>query len=101
MPRTWASFSTTSRIKEKVTVEEIDLLAIREWLGHLHAQRLTAVSMRRKLAAVRSFFKYLLREGVITTNVARLGAHAESSQVASCGDDRRTNQHAGGRRGSR
>jgi integrase/recombinase XerC len=59
-------------IKEKVTVEEIDLLAIREWLGHLHAQRLTAVSMRRKLAAVRSFFKFLLREGVITTNVARL-----------------------------
>jgi integrase/recombinase XerC len=59
-------------IKEKVTVEEIDLLAIREWLGHLHAQHLTAVSMRRKLAAVRSLFKFLLREGVIVTNVARL-----------------------------
>ena len=53
-------------------VEEIDVLAMREWLGHLYAQRLTAVSMRRKLAAVRSFFKYLLREGVIPTNVARL-----------------------------
>jgi integrase/recombinase XerC len=59
-------------IKEKVTVEEIDTLAIREWLGHLHAQRLTAVSMRRKLAAVRSLFKYLLREGLIPTNIARL-----------------------------
>lgn len=59
-------------IQEKVTVEQIDLLAIREWLGHLHSERLTAVSMRRKLAAVRSLFKYLLREGVVTTNFARL-----------------------------
>jgi integrase/recombinase XerC len=59
-------------IPEKVMVEEIDLLAIREWLGHLYAERLTAVSMRRKLAAVRSLFKFMLREGVIATNVARL-----------------------------
>jgi len=59
-------------IKEKVMVEEMDLLAIREWLGHLYAERLTAVSMRRKLAAVRSLFKFMLREGVIATNVARL-----------------------------
>ena len=53
-------------------VEIIDGLAIREWLGHLYQQRLTAVSMRRKLAAVRSFFKFLVREGVVPTNVARL-----------------------------
>jgi len=59
-------------IQEKVMVEEIDLLAIREWLGHLYAERLTAVSMRRKLAALRSLFKFMLREGVIATNVARL-----------------------------
>jgi len=67
-----AQFLDYFTIKEKVAVEEIDLLAIREWLGHLYTERLTAVSMRRKLAAVRSFFKYLLREGVIATNVARL-----------------------------
>jgi integrase/recombinase XerC len=53
-------------------VEKIDALAIREWLGHLYEQRLTAVSMRRKLAAVRSLFKFLLREGVVTKNVARM-----------------------------
>ena len=53
-------------------VEQIDALAIREWLGHLYEQRLTAVSMRRKLASVRSFFKFLTREGVVSTNVARL-----------------------------
>ncbi len=53
-------------------LEIIDGLAIREWLGHLYQQRLTAVSMRRKLAAVRSFFKFLVREGLVATNVARL-----------------------------
>ena len=53
-------------------VEQIDALAIREWLGHLYQQRLTAVSMRRKLAAVRSFFKFLLREGLVEKNVARM-----------------------------
>ena len=53
-------------------VEDIDALAIREWLGHLYQQRLSAVSMRRKLAAVRSLFKFLAREGLAASNVARL-----------------------------
>lgn len=54
------------------SAEQMDVLAIREWLGHLYEQRLTAVSMRRKLAAVRSLFKFLLREGIIEKNVARM-----------------------------
>jgi integrase/recombinase XerC len=53
-------------------IEDLDALAIREWLGFLYQQRLSTVSMGRKLAAVRSLFKFLLREGVVTTNVARL-----------------------------
>jgi len=53
-------------------VNEIDALLIREWLGNLYQQRLTVVSTRRKLAAVRSLFKFLQREGVISVNVARL-----------------------------
>ena len=58
--------------KKKPTVSQIDALAIREWLGHLYGQQLTAVSMRRKLAAVGSFFKFLLREGLVEKNVARM-----------------------------
>jgi integrase/recombinase XerC len=58
--------------KKNVVVGDIDVLAIREWLGHLYEQKLTAVSMRRKLAAVRSFFKFLLREGLVDKNVARI-----------------------------
>src|SRR3984885_1383725 len=58
--------------KPKPTLEQIDALAIREWLGHLYEEQLTAVSRRRKLASVRSFFKFLLREGLVEKNVARM-----------------------------
>lgn len=51
---------------------EIDVLTLREWLGDLYSQRLSAVTLRRKLAAVRSFFKFMLREGEVSANVARL-----------------------------
>lgn len=50
----------------------IDMLIMREWLVWLYGQGLTPVSIRRKLAAVRGFFRYLRREGLITTNFARL-----------------------------
>ena len=66
--------------RPKPAVEEIDVLAIREWLGHLYEQRLTAVSMRRKLAAVRSLFKFLLREGVVAKQRRAPGAHAEGAE---------------------
>ena len=51
---------------------ELDLLVLREWLAHLFDQRLEPVSIRRKLAAVRSLFKHMLSEGIITKNPARL-----------------------------
>lgn len=50
----------------------LDTLALREWLGHLYQRRLTPVSIRRKIAAVRSFFQFLVRRGVVEVNVARL-----------------------------
>jgi len=50
----------------------IDSLLLREWLGALYSRGLDAISVRRKLACVRSFFKFLLREGTIATNAARL-----------------------------
>lgn len=51
---------------------QFDPLAIREWLGDLYHRRLTAVSIRRKLAAVRSLFGFLVREGVLDANPALL-----------------------------
>ena len=50
----------------------IDLLILREWLAFLYNEKLTAVTIRRKLAAVRSLFRSMLREGVVPVNVARL-----------------------------
>lgn len=52
--------------------QELDTLALREWLGDLYRQRLSAVSMRRKLAALRSFYRFLVRQGVVAVNTARL-----------------------------
>jgi integrase/recombinase XerC len=52
--------------------QNIDTLALREWLGSLHDRRLQAVSIRRKLASVRSFYRYLVRENQVGVNVARL-----------------------------
>jgi integrase/recombinase XerC len=51
---------------------EFTALQLREWLGSLYDRGLNVVSIRRKLAAVRSLFKFLQREGAIETNVARL-----------------------------
>jgi integrase/recombinase XerC len=51
---------------------EFTPLLLREWLGGLYAQGLGAVSIRRKLAAVRSLFRFLAREGAIASNPARL-----------------------------
>jgi integrase/recombinase XerC len=52
--------------------QAIDLLILREWLASLYRENLSAVTIRRKLAAVRSLFRFLLREGVVAVNVARL-----------------------------
>jgi len=50
----------------------IDLLLLREWLASLYQQKLGVLSIRRKLAAARSLFRFLQREGVVEVNVARL-----------------------------
>jgi integrase/recombinase XerC len=55
-----------------IAPSQLDVLALREWLGDLFTRKLENATIRRKLAALRSFFKFLLRQGVITKNYARL-----------------------------
>src|SRR6516165_4731506 len=50
----------------------ITTLDLRKWLSLLYDRGLNVISIRRKLAAVRSLFHFLAREGSIATNVARL-----------------------------
>jgi integrase/recombinase XerC len=45
---------------------------IREFVGHLHEQGLEKSSIARKLASLRSFFKYCVREEMLKDNPARL-----------------------------
>src|SRR6266704_3715187 len=45
---------------------------IREYVGHLHSQGLQKSSIARKLASLRSFFKYCVRQGMLKENPARL-----------------------------
>jgi integrase/recombinase XerC len=45
---------------------------IREFVGHLHSMGLQKSSIARKLASLRSFFKYCVREGTLKENPARL-----------------------------
>jgi len=53
---------------------DIDNLDIRSFLASLHHKKLQKTSISRKLATVRSFFKYLHREGIVKKNPAKLVA---------------------------
>jgi len=52
--------------------QEVDHLTIREWLAALHTDQKKKSSIARKLAALRTFFQFLVREGVIELNPAKL-----------------------------
>jgi integrase/recombinase XerC len=49
---------------------EFDLPILREWLSALYDEGLAVTSVRRKVAALRSLFKFLLQEGLIQKNLA-------------------------------
>ncbi len=53
-------------------VQQIDHITIREWLSTLHAAHKKKASVARKLAALRTFFQFLVREGVLDLNPAKL-----------------------------
>ncbi len=51
-------------------LEQLDIALLREWLSSLYDAGLETVSVRRKLAAVRAMYKFLLGEGLIPGNLA-------------------------------
>jgi integrase/recombinase XerC len=53
-------------------ITAIDHLTIREWLASLHAAHKKKASVARKLAALRTFFQFLVREGMLEMNPAKL-----------------------------
>ncbi len=56
-------------------VAKIDYLTIRLYLGHLYQEkRIKRTSVVRKLATLRTFFRYLKREGIVAKNPAKMVA---------------------------
>jgi len=49
----------------------VDTRAVRAHLAYLHGRGLDPVTIARKLAAVRSWFRFLVRRGLLERNVAR------------------------------
>ena len=56
--------------REDMPVVEIDRLTIREWMAELHADH-KKTSVARKLASLRTFFQFLIREGKLDANPAK------------------------------
>jgi integrase/recombinase XerC len=50
----------------------VDHIFLRDFLGHLYGRGLEKTSVARKLACLRTFFKFLIREGHLKTNPAEL-----------------------------
>ena len=57
-------------LKEKGvdSLQEVDRRVVRDYMGHLARRRIAKASIARKLSAIRSFYRYLLREEIIATN---------------------------------
>jgi integrase/recombinase XerC len=53
---------------------EVDHRVLRGFIGHLLAQNISKTSINRKLSAIRTFFRYLNRQGIVPANPARLVA---------------------------
>ena len=49
-------------------IEKSDFQVIRSWIVYLVGESVSSVTINRKLSALKSFFRYLLKEGVIREN---------------------------------
>lgn len=57
--------------RDQLDLRRADHLAVRSYLAHLARKKLSRASIARHLSALRSFFKYLMREGAVDANPAR------------------------------
>lgn len=57
---------------DKGALARVDVLTLRGYLARLHDRGAARSSIARKLAALRTFFRFLTREGILEKNPARL-----------------------------
>jgi integrase/recombinase XerC len=60
--------------RREVPVGQIDHITIREWISTLHSANKKKTSIARKIASLRTFFQFLIREGILELNPAKLVA---------------------------
>ncbi|MBK6796840.1 MAG: tyrosine recombinase XerC [Acidobacteria bacterium] len=58
--------------RRKVNIRDIDHLTVREYMSVLYEKKKKKSSIHRKIAALRTFFRFLCREGVLEVNPAKL-----------------------------
>jgi integrase/recombinase XerC len=58
--------------RRDVNLREMDHLTIREYMAALYEQKKKKSSIHRKIASLRTFFRYLCREGILEVNPAKL-----------------------------
>ena len=58
--------------EDKLHLDLIERITIRLWLGELSERGLAKSSIARKVAAIRSFFKYCFKRGMVEQNPAHL-----------------------------
>lgn len=85
---------------EEVSVDPVERLTIRLWLGELSEAGYARSSIARKVAAIRSFFKYCFKRGYINRNPAHLLIVPKKEQrlpkTVQAGDIRRMMELASG-----
>ncbi len=59
--------------RDDIAAADIDRLTIREWMASLHGDH-KKTSVARKLASLRTFFQFLIREGKLESNPAKMVA---------------------------
>ena len=57
--------------RDQLELARVDHLTVRSYLAHLSRRKLSRASVARHLSSLRSFFKYLVREGAVESNPAR------------------------------
>src|SRR5574340_61007 len=62
-----------------ISTGKVDQVLIRGFLRSLYRKKVKKVTVARKLAAIRAFFKYMVREGRVKVNPAEI-VHAPSAE---------------------
>jgi integrase/recombinase XerC len=62
------------RIKKIDSLDRVDKQVLREYMAYLIEQGIAKASITRKLSAIRSFYRYMLREGFIAENPLEMAA---------------------------